>query len=233
MMIMYKEIRKIKEDYNYDFSQLLINENMSKDEKREINLEIENIAEVLYKQLKKDKKINTIQKKNGWVPIATIAQYFGFKTKIGKLTDIGNITEELAKVVSGFISITPDNKEFFDTDKVMVINSNESQTHCRFTIAHELAHYIFDFNEKEQFSYSNTYRTDDYSDIPEEVRANRFAAAILMPNEEFVKKYNEFMKQEHATYYECIKKLSEHFFVSATAVVKRIDELKEMGLFNE
>lgn len=105
----------------------------------------------------------------------------------------------------------------------MQINANDSRGHQRFTMAHELGHYIFDYDGKHE--YANEYNLSEHHvKIPEEQRVNRFAAALLMPKDIFIDKY----KARKTLGYEDVKLcslLSDEFEVSETAVSKRIVEL--------
>lgn len=231
------EVREIKEKYNYDFRSLLINENTNEEEKNKINIQIENIVETLYEKLiSHDRKINETQKNNSWVPILSIAQHFGFDTRqvfLSQLEYNSNEEKKDAQNISGFISIDPNNKTryHYHSDKVMFINFDNSDGHCRFTVAHELGHYLFDFNETKDTEYINTYRLDDYIN-PIEIRANRFAAALLMPKDKFINEY-EISKMKKLTLYDLVCYLSEYFLVSPTAVKRRINELKELDLLKD
>jgi Zn-dependent peptidase ImmA (M78 family) len=69
-----------------------------------------------------------------------------------------------------------------------VINARDSRERQRFTVAHELAHFLL---HKENARKRKAHRTEGHvydpfvylepSDRREEVEANRFAAALLMP----------------------------------------------------
>ena len=63
-----------------------------------------------------------------------------------------------------------------------------------------------------------------------ERRASRFAAALLMPKDTFIERYNII---ENKNYYEKINILSDEFQVSSTAVNRRVQELKELGILND
>ncbi len=125
--------------------------------------------------------------------------------------------------ISGIIAIDPELREKFGNDKIITVNTKDNLGHQRFTIAHELAHYLFDFDDNASTQYYNAYDTTD-SDNEIEDRANFFAANLLMPRDEFVKKYNEYIVT--FTLYDMVLKLSDDFQVSTSAIKKRIEELK-------
>lgn len=105
------------------------------------------------------------------------------------------------------------------------MNCNDNIGHKRFALAHELAHYLFDFDEN-SVVYYNTYLANEGEQNEIEQRANAFAANLLMPEDEFRKvlnSCNEEMKADTISY------LSDYFQVSVTAVMKRIGELKIEG----
>lgn len=124
--------------------------------------------------------------------------------------------------ISGIIAIDPELREKFGNDKIITVNTKDNLGHQRFTIAHELAHYLFDFDENSSTQYYNAYDTTG-SDNEIEERANFFAANLLMPRDEFVEKYNEY--NGVFTLYDIVLKLSDDFQVSASAIKKRIEEL--------
>lgn len=75
-------------------------------------------------------------------------------------------------------SISYDYVRKFGTDKILVIKSNDNIGHQRFAVAHELAYYLFDFNEQNMVSYSNFYILNEQSDSIEK-RVNCFVKSII------------------------------------------------------
>ena len=105
----------------------------------------------------------------------------------------------------------------------MLINAYENRGHQRFTMAHELGHYIFDYDGKSDFA--DEYSLDKERLTSEtEIRVNRFAATLLMPKDIFTDKYKLFSllgyKKETI-----VNELSDIFDVSETAILRRIGEL--------
>lgn len=92
---------------------------------------------------------------------------------------------------------------------LIVVNDKESPERKRFSIAHELAHTIFD--EDYVRKHGTIDRDGDAADESYRVRerrANDFAANILMPEDEFIQIWQSFKN---------IKDVSEYFFVSKEA----------------
>ncbi|HSA06774.1 MAG TPA: ImmA/IrrE family metallo-endopeptidase [Candidatus Gastranaerophilales bacterium] len=81
-----------------------------------------------------------------------------------------------------------------DQEKAIYVNSTEIKERQRFTIAHEIGHFIL-HNELIQANKQNIfYRGDDNSSKPEEKQANQFAASLLMPKKELERTLNSFEK---------------------------------------
>ena len=96
-------------------------------------------------------------------------------------------------------------------EKIIYINQDDSPQRQRFTIAHELGHYVL---------HSEWVKTSDYKQLRREVttdtkelEANTFAAHLLVPKA-MLNKYRQFaMKNE----------LMEVFGVSGECIGKRLD----------
>ncbi len=150
------------------------------------------------------------------VPIIEILKALGFRI-------FEQEYKEEDRELSGFIAIDNEYRNKFGTDKIISLNTADNQGHKRFTLAHELSHYIFDFNPWEMASYSNPYITYE-ADKTIEKDANRFAANLLMPEKIFIKEYKR-LKEEGLGLYDIVGKLSEEFLVSAKAIEKRFVEV--------
>lgn len=171
----------------------------------------DNQIEEFADRILKDFKINTYP-----IPIVTIAERIGFKC-------FGAV---LKKNISGVVTIDANLIENYYTDKVILINVKENPGHRKFTIAHELGHYLFDFNETQKTTYFNAYDlSEDSQNSEEEQRANRFAAALLMPSTEFTTQFQK-LKNKKYTKFEIVVELTKHFLVSRTAIEKRVEELE-------
>ncbi len=229
---MCREIRTIKNQYQYDFSNLLVDlENDSLREKNEKNLKIEDIADYFTEEIiNKNKDIERIKDYPYAQPIIAISNHLGFKNYESDFSLLGK-TMDAYRNSSGMIAIDGDLIEKYDTDKILIINKNDTTKHQRFTIAHELGHYLFDFNETKDYKYYDFYRTENIYINATERRASRFAAALLMPRNTFIERYNKI--KNTSNYYETINRLSNEFQVSPTAIDRRIKELKELGVLQD
>ncbi len=113
----------------------------------------------------------------------------------------------------------------YEGKKVIVSNSSEILSREIFTIAHEIAHCIFDLNVDEQRLIIDKNTNDNNQDYIEK-RADYFAAVLLMPEE----KIREFIKYELKKEFGEIKardiiRIQIEFNVSYASVVIRLFEL--------
>lgn len=107
------------------------------------------------------------------------------------------------------------------------VNTSHSKERQRFSIAHEIAHFIY---HKENIIKNNRIdRENDYSlSSVEENKADELAAELLMPKEiaiEYIKKH--FMVEENYRITEkIVRKFAEHFCVSFMAAIVRLRNLR-------
>lgn len=96
---------------------------------------------------------------------------------------------------------------------IIRLSATTSPLRDNFTIAHELGHYFLHYphNEKPQEEYIFAR----FGNGPDEWQANRFAAAFLMPKEEFIEQRKKF--HDSATL------IAAYFNVSRPAVEKRME----------
>jgi Zn-dependent peptidase ImmA (M78 family) len=127
------------------------------------------------------------------------------------------------------LSILPDDSlcgyiEKDNNGKVTIYyNPNHHENRRRFTIAHELGHYILGHlneNQKLYRDFTNDFQTNTYN--PKEVEANKIAARILMPED----KIRFLIFEKGIT---SIKKLAKIMKVSEVAMKYR---LQNIGLIN-
>ena len=150
-------------------------------------------------------------------PIVRIAKSFDFKTYRENLKE------------SGDININGDTKRKYVHDKVILVNKDEELFHQRFVVAHELAHYLFDFlgnpdYENTDVLFAESYIKDQQPKTSREKRANTFAAEIMMPNDLFIRQYN-IAKCEESNHMFIIMYLSRYFETSIDSIEKRIGEV--------
>jgi Zn-dependent peptidase ImmA (M78 family) len=118
---------------------------------------------------------------------------------------------ELDRATSGYIERTGEN------EWVIYINQYENEQRQKFTIAHELGHFIKHRDILLSGSHVDQvlFRDDQNSQI--EMEASQFAADLLMPED----KFKEYITEGYNT----IDKLSEKFDLSAPAVRYRAYKL--------
>ena len=122
-----------------------------------------------------------------------------------------NVYEKILENNSGYIKI--------DDDKNIYVNSLESTQRKRFTIAHEIGHYLLHRNLIE-YNGGTLYRnTNGFNRDMLEIQANRCAAAMLMPRAQVEKYYNEL---SNASYYEKVARMADFFNVSVQAMDVRL-----------
>ena len=129
--------------------------------------------------------------------------------------------------LSAIIAVDDKLNSKFQNNKVVVSNRNDTVAHQRFAIAHEIAHFIFDCEMNKEFY--DTYNTDaDYSKEPTEIRANLFAAELMMPYSDFE---SYIAKQGNNISHDLLlNKISENFGVPKTAVARRYLETEHDDL---
>lgn len=125
--------------------------------------------------------------------------------------------DKFGKNVSGFL-------ERIGEKWCIFINQNESNLRKRFTIAHELGHFV---KHRDKYMISGSSIPDliffrDNTIDPIEKEANDFAADLLMPKDVFIEKIKSG--------YNTLDKLSEAFQLSTSAVKYRAYKL---GLISE
>ncbi|MBK0091358.1 ImmA/IrrE family metallo-endopeptidase [Erwinia sp. S59] len=102
---------------------------------------------------------------------------------------------------------------------IMTVNSLHHPHRQRFTIAHELGHYIKHTILKENFIDTTFFRNEESNQMEHE--ANKFAAELLMPKALFDNYITKVSKQ--------VEDLARHFQVSAMAVRIRAKQLGYEG----
>lgn len=175
-----------------------------------VDLRIEEIAENTLKDINSKNEFDFL---NNPIPIITIVERMGFKVIASDIKEDGQI------ILNNKL------KETFDTNKVIVVNKEQSNSRRRFTVAHELGHYLMHVDENIRRSDSPffAYRDTHSETTRLEREANAFAAAILMPRDSIiniVSKYRPF-------YYDdmLIEIVSKTFLVSMESARYRLQNL--------
>lgn len=98
---------------------------------------------------------------------------------IARKLNINVVRDELPDSISGVFVVK-------DKKLALCVNSSHSPTRKRFTIAHEIGHYLLHSNETLHFDKNPTeneiFFRSDVSSLAE-VEANHFAAELLMPKD--------------------------------------------------
>ena len=147
-------------------------------------------------------------KKNGYVDIEKI------------IKDCKNIELSFTKFENEDI----DGNISFNNDKYYIkINENKAPARQRFTMAHEYSHYLFDKDMLKKDTHQDIifYRTNDFKfKVPVDMKANYYAASLLMPETLFRNKHNK----TNGDIYE----MANFFKVSVLAIQVRYSQL---GIF--
>ena len=155
-------------------------------------------------------------------PIIKIVQDFGFKACKAA---------NMPKDISGNIFVGGNTKKNYGTDKVIIVGDDEPLQHQRFIIAHELAHYLMDYVGSENYkkgkiTFSRTYPKINHQSS-EEIRADRFAAELLMPKQVFFPEYRKAMKKSDYSKEYTVTYLAKLFNTKESCIQRRIKEVLE------
>lgn len=137
------------------------------------------------------------------VDVEDIAEKMGLKVERTYLRD----------GVSGMIRVRP------DADPVIYVNVDENPLRQRFTIAHELGHFVERSNQGQRDFAFIDERGTKY-DL-HEFYADEFAGNLLMPGYE-VARLRDDLKYTNV-------KMAAHFGVSAPALNKRLERLQKIA----
>lgn len=148
-----------------------------------------------------------------------ISDYLVKIVELCKKHNISVFEKYLPKEVSGLIVIQKNNFKDFDTGRLIVVNLSDSAARRRFTIAHELGHYILHKGDQEEI-YAHR---DAGQNSGKEQEANIFASNILMP-EKLVKDALEDLKEDAYGQIK-ISYIAKEFAVSESAALVRLDQL--------
>lgn len=114
-----------------------------------------------------------------------------------------------------------------DNQTTIGVNQGHPDVRRRFTIAHELGHFVLHKDQGKMFMDKILFRksSNDYSEKQEQLEkeANNFAANILMPEKIVKKLFSESIKDFYDD--SSIQNLAERFGVSASAMTYRLINL--------
>jgi Zn-dependent peptidase ImmA (M78 family) len=143
------------------------------------------------------------------VPLATIAKHLGIFVKY----------EPYEGELSGMIATQGGHT-------VIGINSSQSKNRQRFTLAHEIGHYVlhnYNMHVDRSFVIRNRDSKSSMAIDPDEIEANRFAAELLMPKDLLESDLDEFdVDIEDAG---TIRHMAERYGVSEQAMTLRLVNL--------
>lgn len=128
--------------------------------------------------------------------------------------------------VSGYIMTSKDGIPGYEADQIIVVNLSDAPKRRRFTIAHELAHYVLHKKpEDDIYAHRDTGQHD-----PREREANIFASNILMPRELVQRDIRNLCQNSFGSVPSLVKisRIAEAFAVSDSAAEVRLKELKEL-----
>lgn len=135
----------------------------------------------------------------------------------------GEFRAEDGKKISGLIKMSGKNGR-----PVIAINAKEPTQRKRFTIAHEIGHFILHRNEQmhidQDFEFA-AFRDSSSSKATslKEIQANQFAAELLMPSDEVQEIIKSNFPQKKIT--EIIDEISNTYNVSALAATIKISTM--------
>jgi Zn-dependent peptidase ImmA (M78 family) len=158
--------------------------------------------------------------------------------------DLELIAENLGlRIVTKNFSDNVSGALVYKNDEAMIVcNNNHGKNRRRFTIAHELGHFVLRhgrdglfIDKQEHFIFRN--EASATGEERQEVEANAFAAALLMPENLVKSEMNKLMEKGFDLYGEDVENsplymLSKIFEVSITAMSFRISNLKLFDTFN-
>lgn len=141
--------------------------------------------------------------------------------------DLKVFEEYLGGDVSGLIVVDEKTWEKYDSNQFISVNLTDSAVRRRFTIAHELAHYVLHRNKDSKLYAHRDLNNDQETRSSIEQEANYFAANILMP-EKLVKNRVEEIRKDtwgNVSGSELVKEIADDFVVSESAADVRLRQL--------
>lgn len=177
---------------------------------------------------------NNVENTEVWNKLKTSLEN---ETNLEKLSDMESFISSLGITVEKKLLEQKGYTEVNDESIKIFIDFTNPEKINRFTLAHELAHVMFDYSRlRKGERISSNYMENELVHDISEVRANQFAAELLMPNSiitEFVnKKFEEKRAEQNTsevvlTTEEVIPQIVSLCNVSYSAVENR---LKNLGM---
>lgn len=149
------------------------------------------------------------------LPATAYTDVFDIARKLGFLILAKNMED------SGQIIISDELREKFRTNKIIAVNKTHSPTRIRFTVAHELGHYILHAEGDKKYFALRESQVYQYSQREHE--ANVFASALLLPKESVESYVNKFGRNRDRD--SIIEYIAEVFHVSFFATKYRLINL--------
>lgn len=146
------------------------------------------------------------------VPVMEIAKMLGFNIYTTRFNNY---------YVKATIGISKQLINKYKSDKVIILSNEYTDEEILFSLCSELAHYIYDSNPNDE--YSHTYRINEPIN-DKELRAIRFADALLMPLTSFKEAYTELSRNINDTEL-LIHALSDTFNAPQVAVERRLKQV--------
>lgn len=169
----------------------------------QIDIDAEDLLNTLLNNPEYNLKLNKRR-----VPVMEISKVLGFNIYTTKFNDYH---------IKATIGISNQLIDKYKSDKVIILSNEYTDEEILFFLCYELAHYIYDSNPSNE--YSHTYRINDI-----ELRAIRFADALLMPITSFKEAYIELSHNIHDPAL-LIHALSNTFNAPQVAVERRIKQV--------
>lgn len=173
----------------------------------QIDTDVEDLLNTLLNNPEYNLKLNKRR-----VPVMEIAKVLGFNIYTTKFNDYN---------IKATIGISNQLIDKYKSNKVIILSNEYTDEEILFSLCHELAHYIYDSNPNNE--YSHTYRINEV-DNEKELRAIRFADALLMPQTSFKEAYIELSHNINDTEL-LIYALSDTFNAPLEAVQRRIKQV--------
>ncbi len=154
------------------------------------------------------------------IDVVSVAKSLGFM--VGA-TDMDEETD-------GFIIVHEGRQNILglESDKIIVVNSKRDIVWKRFTIAHELGHFILHYDKERDKDGLYAHREHVKGKSESENEADYFAANLLLPRHIFMAKYKK-LQDSNMDANMIIELLARDFMVTSRTVARRIMELELNG----